>query len=69
MDVATRTTSDPRPLTCAQCGSTFACGLGGDCWCADEAFRLPVPAAGAADCLCPACLRTAAAQQAPAPQG
>jgi len=61
--------SGPRALTCAQCGSTFGCGLGGDCWCADESFRLPVPAVGSADCLCPTCLRAAATRQAPAPKG
>jgi hypothetical protein len=64
MEPATRLAPDPRRIICAGCGSLFACGLGGDCWCTDEGFRLPVPAVGAADCLCPTCLRAAAAQQA-----
>jgi len=29
----------------------------------DEAYRMPVPSAAGADCLCPACLRAAAASQ------
>jgi len=37
--------------------------LGGPCWCSAEPYRLPVPEAGAEDCLCPACLRAAAARQ------
>jgi hypothetical protein len=65
MNRATRITPDSRRITCAGCGSTFACGLGGDCWCADESFRVPLPADGA-DCLCPACLRAAAAGDAAA---
>jgi hypothetical protein len=34
------------------------------CWCADESYRLPMPArepGKASDCLCPDCLRAAAA--------
>jgi len=51
----------PRRLICAGCGATFDCKLGGDCWCAAEPFRLPLPARAATeDCLCPACLRTRA---------
>jgi hypothetical protein len=51
-----------RDIVCARCGAAFQCGLGGDCWCAAEPVRLPMPAAGSSeDCLCPACLRTAAA--------
>jgi hypothetical protein len=51
-----------RRLICARCGSAFDCAPGGDCWCAAEPVRLPMPAAGSADdCLCPACLRTLAA--------
>jgi cysteine-rich CWC protein len=49
-----------RRLACARCGTTFDCGLSADCWCAEEGFRLPMPAAADADCLCPACLRKAA---------
>jgi len=50
-----------RRLTCARCGAAFECGLGGECWCAAEPYRVPMPASEAADCLCPACLRKAAA--------
>ena len=50
----------PRRLACARCGTSFDCGLGGDCWCAAETFKLPMPASDAEDCLCPACLRKAA---------
>jgi len=47
----------PRPLTCARCGAAFECGSTvGHCWCAEEDFRLPMPANAAQDCLCPACL-------------
>jgi len=52
----------PRRLACARCGTAFDCKLGGECWCSAEPYRLPVPDAGAADCLCPACLRAAARQ-------
>jgi hypothetical protein len=49
-----------RRIACARCGTTFECGMGGDhCWCAGEAYRMPMPAKGE-DCLCPACLRAAA---------
>ena len=51
----------PRRLACARCGVEFDCGLSGECWCAAEPNRLPVSAAGGEDCLCPACLRKAAA--------
>ena len=47
---------------CGRCGTAFECNLGGECWCSAEPYRLPVPDAGAADCLCPACLRVAARQ-------
>ena len=51
-----------RTLACARCGSVFECQLAGDCWCAAEPYRLPLTTEGAAeDCLCPACLRQAAA--------
>jgi hypothetical protein len=53
----------PRRLTCAQCGAAFDCTLGGPCWCSAEPYRLPMPEAGGSDCLCPACLRAAAARQ------
>ena len=59
---ATTTANPPRRLACARCGTTFECGLGGDCWCAAEPYQLPLTAAGEIeDCLCPACLRQAAA--------
>ena len=59
----------PRKLACARCGAVFECAFAGGCWCADEPYRLPLTDAGAAeDCLCPACLRQAAAlQDKPAP--
>jgi Cysteine-rich CWC len=53
-----------RTLACARCGSVFECQLAGDCWCAAEPYRLPLTSEGAAeDCLCPDCLRKAAALQ------
>ena len=59
-----------RRLACARCGMAFECGSGGsegaDCWCMDESYRLPMPEQDASDCLCPACLRAAAAKQATA---
>jgi hypothetical protein len=51
----------PRRLVCAGCGVRFDCRLGGDCWCAAEPYRLPMPSSPADDCLCPACLRKAGA--------
>ncbi len=50
-------------LRCTKCGAEFACDPVGACWCKDEAFRLPMPKAGAESCLCPKCLREAAAEQ------
>jgi len=51
-----------RRLACARCGKDFECGLAGDCWCAAEPYRLPLTSAGEiGDCLCPDCLRMAAA--------
>jgi hypothetical protein len=56
-------TDGPRRLACARCGTAFECALGGECWCAAEPYRLPLTAAGETEnCLCPACLRKAAAQ-------
>jgi hypothetical protein len=46
-------------MTCERCGAPFECGLSGECWCADESFRMPLPT-GTQDCLCPTCLRKAA---------
>jgi hypothetical protein len=53
-----------RDMVCARCGAAFRCGLGGDCWCAAEPLRLPMPGADQ-DCVCPACLRAAAVGHAP----
>jgi len=53
----------PRRLVCAGCGAAFDCGRGADCWCMAEPYRLPLPDPAAADCLCPQCLRRAAAEQ------
>jgi uncharacterized protein len=53
-----------RAVACARCGAKFECGATADaCWCADEDFRLPMPESDAEDCLCPRCLRAAAAAQ------
>jgi hypothetical protein len=51
----------PRRIACGRCGASFDCSLGGGCWCAAEPYRLPMPVAPTEDCLCPACLRQAAA--------
>ena len=59
-----RTDSQPsRRLACAGCGTEFTCNLSGPCWCAEETYRLPMPLDGS-DCLCPDCLRKAAASAA-----
>jgi hypothetical protein len=57
----TATPQPKRRLTCARCGASFDCGLGGACWCAAEPYRLPLAADLSEDCLCPDCLRKAAA--------
>ncbi len=50
-----------RRLTCKRCGTEFGCTLDAkSCWCADENYQMPMPAEGS-DCLCPDCLRAAAA--------
>jgi hypothetical protein len=51
-----------RKLVCARCGAAFECAQAGDCWCAAEPYRLPMPTAAGEDCLCPACLRKAAVE-------
>ena len=57
----TATFPPPRLRALRHARSTAA--LGGECWCAAEPYRLPLTAAGAnEDCLCPQCLRKAAAQ-------
>jgi hypothetical protein len=59
------TSAAGRRLICSGCGGEFGCGLSETCWCADESFRLPMPADArnvlGPDCLCPDCLRRAAA--------
>jgi len=55
--------ASPRRLACARCGNDFNCSLSGDCWCAAEPYRMPVTKAAIEDCLCPACLRRAAARR------
>ncbi|MGO4712285.1 cysteine-rich CWC family protein [Bradyrhizobium sp. 2TAF24] len=54
------TETPARRLTCARCGTAFGCDLSSECWCHAETARLPMPTSGG-DCLCPACLRAAAA--------
>ena len=49
-----------RRISCARCGMAFDCSLSGGCWCAAEPYRMPLGDA-AEDCLCPQCLRKAAA--------
>ena len=59
-----------RRLICEGCGREFGCRRDsiGECWCNAEAYRLPMPvplpaaSGGAADCLCPDCLRAAASK-------
>jgi hypothetical protein len=55
-----------RRLICERCGQEFGCARDniGECWCNAEVYRLPLPAPGAraVNCLCPACLRQAAAR-------
>jgi len=56
----TNDTASPRRLICTSCGTEFGCDLSGNCWCAEEPVKLPMPAGG--DCLCRDCLRKAAAR-------
>jgi len=52
-----------RRIVCARCGAAFDCQPGGDCWCAAEPVRLPMPDAGSKeDCLCRDCLRAMGAR-------
>ncbi|EAQ35089.1 hypothetical protein NB311A_14375 [Nitrobacter sp. Nb-311A] len=50
-----------RRLLCSGCGTEFSCDPSGNCWCAEETARLPMPPEGS-DCLCRDCLRKAAAR-------
>jgi hypothetical protein len=52
-----------RRLRCGRCGADFDCSLAGNCWCAAEPYRLPMPDSPAEDCLCQACLKAAAASE------
>lgn len=52
-------TRAPRRLACARCDGEFTCDVSGQCWCAEETARLPMPLADE-DCLCRDCLRQAA---------
>jgi hypothetical protein len=45
-----------RRLSCSGCGTEFICELSGNCWCAEETTKLPMPTEGR-DCLCRECLR------------
>jgi len=56
-------TPPARRLACGNCGTEFTCSLSGPCWCSDEDFRMAMPLDGS-DCLCPDCLRKAAARAA-----
>jgi hypothetical protein len=60
VDEPSTLTSPPPRAACARCGAVFGCDPVGDCWCKHEDIRLPMPTAGAT-CLCPDCLRAAAA--------
>ncbi|WP_100178173.1 cysteine-rich CWC family protein [Bradyrhizobium nitroreducens] len=59
---------EPRRLACSRCGAEFACDLSGNCWCAEETAKLPMPIEGE-DCLCRECLRKAAAEAVRSPGG
>ena len=52
-----------RRLICSDCGTEFGCDLSGNCWCAEETAKLPMPTTGG-DCLCRDCLRAKAAAHA-----
>lgn len=53
--------SGKRRIASARCGEVFTCGLDGACWCAVEPYRMPMTSPATEDCLCPECLRRAAA--------
>jgi hypothetical protein len=53
-------TASSRRLACSRCGTEFSCTRDSQCWCVEEAARMPMPREGE-DCLCRECLRRAAA--------
>ena len=62
IDLRMRVPEALHPVSCARCGTVFDCMPGGNCWCAAEPVRLPMPASGSlAGCLCRSCLRLASA--------
>jgi hypothetical protein len=72
MSASSNLSDSERMLTCERCGTAFGCTLDAkSCWCADESYRMPMPAqepGKGSDCLCPDCLRAAAANlKAPRP--
>ncbi|HEY1748003.1 MAG TPA: cysteine-rich CWC family protein [Xanthobacteraceae bacterium] len=58
----------PRLVVCENCGGEFGCSRDdiGECWCAKESYRLPLPPETTRfkDCLCPQCLRKVETQSA-----
>jgi uncharacterized protein len=63
-DAQTHERPAARPKTCARCGTVFDCSTSAGCWCAKEPYRLPMPAPNSSDdCMCPPCLRAAAARR------
>jgi hypothetical protein len=60
----------PRQLACARCGATFACNVGGPCWCGQVEVKFPLPKPGEPnptgfdDCLCRDCLQAVADEHA-----
>lgn len=58
------TDAQPRKLTCARCRTDFGCTRDAQCWCAAVPYQLRMTDRAAQDdCLCPDCLRQAAAAQ------
>jgi hypothetical protein len=60
--LAETTKSGTRALNCPRCGTAFTCNLNGECWCAAETTKLPMPV-NDEDCLCQNCLRAEAEKQ------
>ena len=63
-------TFGPRQLACARCGKSFACNVGGPCWCGEVEVMFPLPKSGEPsptgfdDCICADCLRALADENA-----